>query len=163
MIDRDTSPPPPQTLNPASVKTNAPAKLPSGIVDEPLRILLIDDSEIALAIHQEALAEAGFDVRGVQTVGEFDILFKTWVPHLVLSDVQMPGMSGGELCKAMKSRFGAHVPFVLLSDLPDATLREIATDSKADGYLSKSQNTDSLVHHVKVYCAMAYSPERVRL
>jgi CheY-like chemotaxis protein len=155
MIDHETSPPPPNTMTPASGEGET--------ADEPLRLLLIDDSEIALAIHQEALAKAGFDVRGVQTIGEFDVLFKTWSPHLILSDVQMPGMGGGELCKTMKARFGAQVPFVLLSDLPEPKLRQIATEAGADGYVSKSQETSALVHHVKVYCAMAYSPDRVRL
>lgn len=149
----NTQPPPPPDLGPSP---------PAAETCEKLRILLIDDSEIALAVHQEALTEAGFDVRSVQTLGEFDVLLTTWTPHFILSDVQMPGMNGDELCRTMKTRCGTHVPFVLLSDLPIAKLREIATNAGADGFLSKSEERETLVHQVKVYCSMAYSPDRVR-
>ena len=61
-----------------------------------------------------------------------------WRPDVILTDVKMPGISGIELCRFLKSRYEtAHVPVVLFSAVPPAELAGMARDCDADGYLSK--------------------------
>ena len=124
-----------------------------------LRILLIDDSEIALAVHEHYLRQAGFDVRATLSVGEFDVLLRGWQPHLVLMDVQMPEIGGEILCRRVKAKLGMKVPVVLLSDLPREELEQRARLGDADAFLSKNDDPKMLIEYVRSICALVYSPE----
>jgi CheY-like chemotaxis protein len=116
------------------------------MVGEPrTKVLLIDDSEMTLELAAATLAEAGFDVRTSASLGDFDTALGEWRPDVVLTDVRMPGMSGVELCRFLKSRYEtAHVPVVLFSALPLSELEPLARDCEADGYLSKLSGFESL-------------------
>jgi adenylate cyclase len=109
------------------------------------KILLIDDSEISLYFAGSALSKAGYDVRTSSDVHNFSGSLGDWRPDLILTDVQMPGLSGVELCRLLKSSYEtAHVPVVLFSALPHDQLEAHARDCDADGYLSKSNGLDTL-------------------
>src|SRR3954452_3356305 len=82
----------------------------------PARILVVEDSRTQAVRLTRALTAGGFDVavahdglRGLEafSASRFD---------LVLSDVQMPGLDGYELCRRIKAGpGGADVPVVLLT------------------------------------------------
>lgn len=120
--------------------------------DERLnKVLVIDDSPISLDIQSEVLHKAGFDVRAVSTLDEFSALLKDWVPDIILADVQMPGMTGVELCSALKGQYEtAHVPVVLCSGLPREELARLAEECEADGYLSKSDGIERLPDELRL-------------
>ena len=124
-----------------------------------LRILLIDDSELVLGLHAQLLTTHGFDVRTTTSVGELEALLDSWKPHLVLMDVQMPAISGEELCRRVKARFKATLPVVLVSDLPAETLAEHAKAAGADAFFAKTSDWASFVEFVRNILAITYSPE----
>lgn len=55
---------------------------------------------------------------------------------LILSDINMPGMSGFELLKRVKERF-PHLKVLMVSAYGDADNMNRATDIGADGFVSK--------------------------
>lgn len=151
-------------IRPASQKLPSifPLSTPMSSLPPPqaaLRILLIDDSELILHMHAEALSSAGFDVRATTDVSEFDGLVRDWQPHLVLMDVMMPGITGDALCRRVKDRYRATVPVVLLSDLPREQLRGRAEIGAADAFFRKTADLGALVDFVRNICALTYSPE----
>ena len=108
------------------------------------KVLVIDDSEISLHFASQVLQRAGFDVRTSTTVDTNGDLGH-WHPDVILTDVRMPGVSGVELCRMLKSRYEtAHVPVVLFSGLPPEELELLARDCEADGFLSKMNGLDRL-------------------
>jgi twitching motility two-component system response regulator PilH len=120
--------------------------------DKP-RVLLIDDSEIAVEVTRAVLERDGFDVRAATSLGEFNVILKTWSPTIVLTDVNMPGVTGPDLCRWIKVRMDTQsVPVVLFSELPDESLAELAKSAGADGFLSKSNGVDSLSHALTALC-----------
>jgi twitching motility two-component system response regulator PilH len=124
------------------------------MVSAPARtkVLLIDDSELSLELAAVVLAESGFDVRTSTTVRDFDLALGEWRPDLILTDVKMPGVSGVELCRFLKSRYEtAHVPVVLFSGLPPSELMVLARECEADGYLSKLSGFDKLGEEVAFF------------
>jgi serine/threonine-protein kinase len=143
----------------ATTLPSAQAPEPGAAADRALRILMIDDSAFVLGVHSEVLKKAGFAVRATTSPREFDELLEGWKPHLVLMDVQMPGMSGDELCRRVKARFKATVPVVFVSDLPKPQLAERAKAGGADAFLSKSSDWARFVDFVRNICAITYSPE----
>jgi serine/threonine-protein kinase len=154
----DTIPAPPSDARVMVVNLPS-ATLPSFTTKPALRILLIDDSELTLHLHEHALTTSGFAVRTTTSIPQFDALVESWKPHLVLMDVMMPGLSGDMLCRRLKERFRATLPVVLVSDLPHDVLAERAKIAKADAFIAKTADFSALVDFVRNICAMTYSPE----
>jgi CheY-like chemotaxis protein len=109
------------------------------------RILLIDDSEIALAMEQAVLERRGYEIRATATFAEFETTLRVWRPDLILVDIRMPDARGTDLCRALKSDLDTRdIPVVLFSSLPDAELASLAEAVGADGFLSKQNGLDAL-------------------
>jgi len=116
-----------------------------GAVVSGTRVLVIDDSEIASELAQEAIREAGFDVRACTTLGEFTEILKHWQPDVVLADVNMPSIQGTELCYWIKSSTGeTPARVVLYSHAPEDELELLAKTSDADGFVSKARGIDAI-------------------
>jgi len=62
---------------------------------------------------------------------------------LVLSDINMPGMSGFELLKIIKERF-SHLKVVMVTAYGDAENKENSARLGADGFVNKPVNFDEL-------------------
>jgi CheY-like chemotaxis protein len=117
------------------------------------RVLLIDDSEIAREVACMVLDSAGFEVRCAKTLGEFNVVLKAWLPHIVLADVNMPGVTGPELCQWIKRRIDTQsVPVVLYSDMPEAKLGEVAAASGADAWVSKEHGIEHVSAKLSALC-----------
>ena len=117
------------------------------------RLLLIDDSEIALAYAESVLTEAGFEVRAVGSLRTFQTVLASWRPHLIVTDLYMPEMSGAELCQFLRRQVAtARIPIVLCSSAPDDELAVVARAVGADAYLSKLAGLDALPDRLKALC-----------
>ncbi len=111
----------------------------------PRKILLIDDSEISLHFTSRVLGKAGFDVRTTLDVHDLEKVLGDWRPDVILTDVDMPGLTGVELCRILKSNYEtAHVPVLLFSAVPSHELEALARDCEADGFLSKVNGLERL-------------------
>jgi serine/threonine-protein kinase len=143
----------------AATRSAAPETVAPESTRSTLRILLIDESESALRLHEEALSMDGFAVRTTTSEPEFDRLLGSFRPHLVLVDMQMHRASGDELCRRVKARFGATVPVVGLSDSASDELAERIPKGGADAFFRKTKNAEAFVDFVRNICAITYSPE----
>jgi two-component system alkaline phosphatase synthesis response regulator PhoP len=103
------------------------------------KVLLVDDSELALNTVTGVLEDAGYEVRATDNVERLDLVLGDWRPDIILTDVNMPGISGVDLCRMLKSSYEtAHVPVVLFSVEPSDVLAVMARNCEADGFLSKA-------------------------
>lgn len=100
---------------------------------------MIDDNELTLQMVASVLNRSGFEVRTSTTVEQITSALGEWRPDVILTDVNMPGTSGVELCRQLKATYHtADVPVVLFSALSHAELETLARTCEADGFLSKS-------------------------
>jgi len=114
-------------------------------VDEKRKILLIDDSEITLALEKSVLEARGYEVRATSTLMEFERTLQSWKPHLILTDIHMPEATGADICRTLKNEYGTQdIPIVLFSSLTDDELSRLAEQVGADGYLSKANGLDAM-------------------
>jgi CheY-like chemotaxis protein len=114
------------------------------------KVLLIDDSEVSLHFTAGVLSRAGFEVRSSTDPYELSTVLGGWRPDVILTDVDMPNLTGVELCRMLKSSYEtAHVPVVLFSALSPAELEELARDCEADGFLSKTSGLEQLPRELK--------------
>jgi CheY-like chemotaxis protein len=132
-------------VNPTMARSSMPVGKP--------RVLVMDDSDLVLQVTAEVLERDGFEVRTVQSLGQFNVALRAWSPTLVLTDVNMPGLNGGELCKWIKARVDTQsVPVILFSDIADTELEALAHRSGADGFLSKRAGTAQLSRKLAAIC-----------
>lgn len=117
------------------------------------RLLLIDDSEIALAYAESVLTDAGFEVRAVGSLRTFQNVLSSWRPHLIVTDLYMPEMNGAELCQWLRRQVAtARIPIVLCSSAPDQELSVVARAVGADAYVSKVDGLDALPDRLNALC-----------
>ena len=83
-------------------------------------ILLVDDDLSSLNMHRDILVGAGFAVETASDGVDALRACRTRKPHLVLLDLLMPGMDGGEVLKELRSdeRMKA-VPVIALTGVPE--------------------------------------------
>jgi CheY-like chemotaxis protein len=117
------------------------------------RIVLIDDSELSLAVMQPVLTNAGFEVRAVSSLRKFLNVVLDWKPHLIVTDLYMPEMSGAELCTWLRQQVQtAKTPVIICSSADDAELAEVAKSVGADGYVSKGAGPEALPAKLHALC-----------
>jgi two-component system KDP operon response regulator KdpE len=114
---------------------------------ERSRILVVDDETQITRVLRTTLSMQGYEVKtaadgetGLHAV--FD-----WLPDLVITDLSMPGMSGVELCRAVRQR--SQVPIIVLSVRGEEKSKIEALDAGADDYVTKPFSVNELMARVR--------------
>jgi len=122
----------------------------------PGRILVIDDESQITRVLRAALSAQGYDVRIANDPDEGLRLFRDWSPDLVITDLMMPGKSGVEVCRAIRSR--SITPVLVLSVREHERSKVEALDAGADDYVTKPFSIQELLARVRAHLRRA--PER---
>ncbi|MFT5239084.1 MAG: two-component system cell cycle sensor histidine kinase/response regulator CckA [Kiritimatiellia bacterium] len=121
-------------------------------------ILIVEDSVESVDLLKTIL-ELSLDAVVIRTAldGEFALdVLNTFRPDLILLDAVLPGISGFDVCKHLKSkRELAHIPVLMISGvLVEREHRITGFDEGADGYLCKPFQRDELVAQVRTLLRM---------
>jgi DNA-binding NtrC family response regulator len=106
-------------------------------------ILIVEDDPSHLEILQRHLERCGYRVEAAESAEQALSRFSRFAPHLVLSDLRMPGMSGFELLRKLKAD-APDVAVVLMTAFDDM---QTAIDAMKDGaydYLVKPLDLERL-------------------
>lgn len=119
-----------------------------GDVVKPVRVLLVDDQPLVRAGLAMILeAEASMEVLGQASDGTEGIeLTRRLRPHVVLMDIQMPGMDGIEATSRITAESDALVIMLTTFDNEDNVLESL--QSGASGFLLKNSDPAQLVQAV---------------
>lgn len=120
------------------------------------RILVIDDEPQITRVLRSALAGRGFDVRTANDPEEGLRIYCEWPPDLVITDLMMPGLSGVEVCRAIRS--SSVTPVLILSVRNHEADKVEALDAGADDYITKPFSTLELIARIQAHLRRA--PER---
>ncbi len=118
------------------------------------RVLIAEDSPTQAQELTLVLEGEGYEVVHAAD-GETALeIFDSQAFDLVLSDVQMPGMSGHELCHAIKHGEGRKaVPVILLTRLSEATDIVRGLECGADNFLTKPYDASHLTARIAAILA----------
>jgi two-component system cell cycle response regulator DivK len=101
-------------------------------------ILVVEDNERNLKLLRDVLEYAGYDVRVARTAEEGITLAVSDPPHLVLMDLQLPGVDGVEaLGRLRESPRTADIPVVAVTAQAMKQDRDRALRAGFDGYVEK--------------------------
>jgi two-component system KDP operon response regulator KdpE len=122
----------------------------------PGRILVIDDESQITRVLRAALSAQGFDVRTANDPEEALQVFREWPPDLVITDLMMPGLSGVDVTRAIRTH--AATPILILSVRDHERSKVEALDAGADDYVTKPFSIQELLARVRAHLRRA--PER---
>ncbi len=112
------------------------------------RILVVDDDTSTRAIVAKALEYEGYQVRQAESGHEGLRILNEWSPHLVLLDVNMPGLNGIETLARLRVRDEyVSVIFVSADCMRDDIVRGL--DAGADDYVCKPFDVMELMSRVR--------------
>src|SRR5579864_5901045 len=119
-------------------------------VRRPPRILVVDDQPSIAGLMSQLLSMRGYDVVTATDAQQGEAEVRRQPPDLILSDVRMPGKSGYEFCKDLKSDPATRlIPFVLITGLTDSTDKVRGIEAGADDFLNKPVLAEELTARVK--------------
>jgi DNA-binding NtrC family response regulator len=107
------------------------------------KILIVEDDPSHLEILRRHLERCGHEVEGTESAEQALSRFSRFAPHLVLSDLRMPGMSGFDLLRKLKAD-AADVTVVLMTAFDDMQTAIDAMKEGAYDYLVKPLDLERL-------------------
>jgi len=109
-------------------------------------VLVVDDDEPFRILVSSALRSAGFLVREAESGPEAIEAARAAPPDLVLTDVDLPGLNGYELCRELRDEFGEDLPIAFVTGARTESLDRVAgLLLGADDYLVKPIDPAELV------------------
>jgi diguanylate cyclase (GGDEF)-like protein len=121
---------------------------PIGIENTKRRILVVDDDSSSRAIVAKALEYEGYQTRQCESGNEGLKVLNEWSPHLILLDVNMPGLNGIETLARLRVRDEyVSVIFVSADCQRDDVIRGL--DAGADDYVCKPFDVMELMSRVR--------------
>ena len=125
------------------------------------RILIVEDEEALTTLLRYNLEAAGYDVEGVARGDDADLRLREATPDLVILDWMLPGVSGIELCRRLRSRPETRqLPILMLTARGEESERVRGLSTGADDYIVKPFSLPELLARVSALLRRA-SPERV--
>lgn len=99
------------------------------------KILVVDDEPEIVKLVRAYLEKAGFTVVSATEGHEAMAVFRHEHPNLVILDLNLPGMDGLDVCRAL--RRSSDVPIIMLTARIEETDRLIGLELGADDYVVK--------------------------
>jgi two-component system KDP operon response regulator KdpE len=114
---------------------------------ERSRILVVDDETQITRVLKTTLSSQGYEVKTAADGESGCNAVWDWLPDLIITDLSMPGMSGVELCRAVRER--SQTPIIVLSVRGEEKVKIEALDAGADDYVTKPFSVNELLARVR--------------
>jgi two-component system response regulator RegX3 len=111
------------------------------------KILVIEDEASFSDALEYLLAKEGFEVSVADTGDKAISTFDKTGADLVLLDLMLPGISGTEVCKQLRSR--SNVPIIMLTAKDTEVDKVVGLELGADDYVTKPYSKAELVARIK--------------
>jgi two-component system, OmpR family, response regulator RegX3 len=121
------------------------------------RILVVEDEESFSDPLSYLLRREGYEVAvaadGHQAIAEFD----RGGADLVLLDLMLPGLSGTEVCRQLRTRSG--VPIIMLTAKDSEVDKVVGLELGADDYVTKPYSSRELLARIKAVLRRQAEPD----
>lgn len=114
------------------------------------KVLIVEDTLSELELMSHYLRESGYTV--INAIGAKEALDKVSEdkPDVIITDVVMPGMSGFELCRRLKTHPATeNVPIVICSSKDQEIDRLWGMKQGADAYITKPFTREQILRALK--------------
>ncbi len=120
----------------------------SEVENQKRKILAVDDDPESLKMLKKALEWEGYEVEVAMSGNEALLKISEWSPHLVLLDVNMPGLDGLETLKLLRES-NEYISTLFVSGKSNADDVISGLDAGADDYICKPFNPRELLSRIR--------------
>src|SRR6187549_1463915 len=125
------------------------------------RIMVVEDEEALTTLLRYNLDAEGYDVETVARGDDADTRLKERIPDLVVLDWMLPGLSGIELCRRLRTRPESKaLPIIMLTARGEESERIRGLNTGADDYIVKPFSVPELMARVSALLRRA-NPAKV--
>jgi two-component system KDP operon response regulator KdpE len=117
-------------------------------------ILIVEDDPNIRKLVRVNLTKRGYSVREAADSHQAIDLFQSETFDLVLLDLMLPGLSGVDVCKWIRTR--SDIPIIILSARLEEDLKVAALDAGADDYVTKPFGQEELLARVRAFLRRTY-------
>jgi two-component system response regulator RegX3 len=121
------------------------------------RILVVEDEESFRDALSYVLSKEGFEVRLADSGPAALESFDRHGADLVLLDLMLPGLSGTEVCRALRAR--SSVPVIMLTAKDSEVDKVVGLELGADDYVTKPYSTRELLARIRAVLRRRGEPE----
>jgi|GraSoiStandDraft_4_1057263.scaffolds.fasta_scaffold511947_1 FixJ family two-component response regulator len=114
----------------------------------PVMIAIVDDDEAVRVAMKSLLRSLGYNTSTFGSAKEFLNSEQVGETSLLITDVQMPGLSGVELQDRLIAR-GHRIPIIFITAYSDENVRTRAMKAGALAFLTKPVNAEHLLDHLE--------------
>ncbi len=116
-----------------------------------MRVLVVEDNKVSLALIRKTLAAAGHEVVCTETAEEALEIIRQGLAHLIVADWEIQSsLSALSLCQTVRrEEVWGYVYIILVTSLNDAQERVRGLTAGADDFISKPYDPDELVARVR--------------
>jgi DNA-binding response OmpR family regulator len=111
------------------------------------KILIVEDEQKIARLVRLYLEEAGFEALAIHDGAQAIPAFRHERPDLVILDLNLPGMDGLDVCRALRRESG--VPVIMLTARTEEADRLIGLELGADDYVVKPFSPREVVARVR--------------
>ncbi len=117
------------------------------------KILIVDDSELVLAMARDALEEAGYEVfTATNGIEANSYIFSKNKPDLIILDVMLPMLDGNKKAKLLREKeFSRQIPILLISSKSEDELKRLTMEAGVNGYIRKPFTNAGIVASVREF------------
>lgn len=123
------------------------------------RILIVEDEESISDPLSFLLAKEGYDVQVADNGLDALVEFERSGADLVLLDLQLPGMSGTEVCRHLRQR--SAVPIIMLTAKDSEIDKVVGLELGADDYVTKPYSSRELIARIRAVLRRQAEPEEL--
>jgi two-component system phosphate regulon response regulator PhoB len=124
-------------------------------------ILIVEDEEPLTTLLRYNLEAEGYEVDSVTRGDDADTRLRETAPDLIVLDWMLPGLSGIELCRRLRTRPQTQaLPIIMLTARGEESERIRGLATGADDYIVKPFSVPELLARIRALLRRA-SPERV--
>lgn len=137
-------------LPPAAVIDEVEEKLPGIEVESSLTVLAIDDDPVVLKVVGRVLTKRGYRAYTTNEPDQFWELLTEHAPDLVILDLEMPAVSGIDICRLLRGDVKyRHLPILVLTGHEELSKYQEALEAGADDVLSKPLQENRLLSRIE--------------
>ena len=123
------------------------------------RILIVEDEESFSDPLSYLLSKEGYEVSVADNGNDALVEFDSTGADLVLLDLMLPGLSGVDVCRALRQR--SNVPVIMLTAKDSEVDKVVGLALGADDYVTKPYSSRELLARIKAVLRRLAEPEEL--
>ncbi|MCB4209142.1 winged helix-turn-helix domain-containing protein [Arthrobacter sp. UM1] len=123
------------------------------------RILIVEDEESLSDPLSYLLGKEGYEPLVAEDGNKALTEFARFSPDLILLDLQLPGLSGTEVCRTIRQ--SSNVPIIMLTAKDSEIDKVVGLELGADDYVTKPYSSRELVARIRAVLRRQSEPEEL--